>query len=89
MHKCAVMLGLTLRHHHMFRLYFLHSRLLKEGAYYATHWTASADQLSNILRSHVYNVQGLQELFYTATVAPRMLPLSKQNDSYGWVLTYL
>ena len=73
MHKCAVMLGLKLRHHHMLRLYldYLHSRLLKEGEY-ATHWIASADQLSDILRSHV---QGLHdELFETetVTVAPRM-----------------
>ena len=88
MHKCAVMLGLTLRHHHMLRLYFLHSRLLKEGAYYATHWTASADQLSKILRSHVTykdykNFSKLRQLLLGCTY------LSKQNDSYGWVLTYL
>ena len=70
MHICAVMLGLKLRHHHMLRLYYLHSRLLKEGEY-ATHWIASADQLSDILRSHVL---GLHELFKTetVTVAPRM-----------------
>ena len=70
MHKCSVMLGLKLRHHHMLRLYYLHSRLLKEGEY-ATHWIASADQLSDILRSHVL---GLHELFKTETVtdAPRM-----------------
>ena len=87
MHKCAVMLGLMLRHHHMLRLYFLHSRLPKEGAY-ATHWTASADQLSNILRSHVTykdykNFSKLRQLLLGCTY------LSKQNDSYGWVLTYL
>ena len=87
MHKCAVMLGLKLRHHHMLRLYCLHSRLLKEGAY-AAPWTAPADQLSNILRSHVTykdykNFSKLRQLLLGCTY------LSKQNDSYGWVLTYL
>ena len=72
------------RNLHVHARYFYVRDFVKEGEY-AIHWIASADQLSDILVTYkdYKNFSKLRQLLLGCAY------LSKQNDSYGWVLTYL